>query len=219
MIKAVIFDFDGVLVESADIKTKAFAKLFEREPAQANRAIVEYHLQNAGVSRFEKFKYIYENILKRHLSENEFDGLCERFSGIVTEEVVKAPYVKGADDFLREHNDEFAFFITSGTPASEIADIVKRRSMLRYFKGVYGSPKKKSEMVRDIIAENRFNPPELVYVGDAMSDYEAASVNGVRFIARINDNADIFRGVDCIRVNDLSGFKDVLERIDLSRQG
>ncbi len=29
MIKAIIFDFDGVIVESVDIKTKAFARLFE----------------------------------------------------------------------------------------------------------------------------------------------------------------------------------------------
>lgn len=219
MIKAVIFDFDGVLVESADIKTKAFAKLFEREPAQANRMIVDYHLRNAGVSRIEKFAYIYENILERKLSKNEFDGLCEKFSDIVMEEVIRAPYVKGADDFLKAYHNEFMFFIASGTPADEIADIVKRRSMSYYFKGVYGSPKKKPDMVRDIIAENRFKPSELVYVGDAMSDCEAARANGVRFIARMKDNADIFRGIDCIRIKDLIGFRDVLESINLNKQG
>lgn len=43
-----IFDFDGVIVESADIKTNAFAELFEREGKDAEEKVVEYHLKNAG---------------------------------------------------------------------------------------------------------------------------------------------------------------------------
>ncbi|GAF78578.1 unnamed protein product, partial [marine sediment metagenome] len=32
MIKAIIFDFDGVIVESSDIKTEAFRELFQDYP-------------------------------------------------------------------------------------------------------------------------------------------------------------------------------------------
>ena len=59
MLKAILFDFDGVLVESVDIKTKAFAKLFENEGPEIVNKVVEYHLANGGVSRFKKFDYIY----------------------------------------------------------------------------------------------------------------------------------------------------------------
>jgi len=47
MIKAIIFDFDGVLVESVDIKTKAFAGLFEHEGDSIVRRVVAYHIKNA----------------------------------------------------------------------------------------------------------------------------------------------------------------------------
>ena len=71
MVKAIIFDFDGVLVESVDIKTRAFARLFESEENDAVKEIVNYHLGHAGVSRFEKFKYIYNNILQIYIKEVE----------------------------------------------------------------------------------------------------------------------------------------------------
>jgi len=69
MIKAIIFDFDGVLVESVDIKTKAFAGLFEHEGDSIVRRVVAYHIKNAGVSRFEKFRHIYKEMLDRELTE------------------------------------------------------------------------------------------------------------------------------------------------------
>ena len=59
MIKAIVFDFDGVLAESANLKTRAFSDLFKGEDEETVRQIVAYHLKNAGVSRFEKFKIIY----------------------------------------------------------------------------------------------------------------------------------------------------------------
>ena len=71
MFKAVIFDFDGVLVESVDVKTNAFKKLFEKEPEEVVEKIIEYHLKNGGISRFEKFRYYYRHFLKRPLSKKK----------------------------------------------------------------------------------------------------------------------------------------------------
>ena len=37
-----------------------------------------------------------------------------------------------------------------------------------------------------------------------MSDYHAACENSVRFIARIHDNEFIFKGIECIKIMDLT---------------
>jgi len=68
MIRAIAFDFDGVLVESVDVKNRAYARLFEKEGAELVRSILTYHLKNGGVSRFVKFQTIYREILERPLS-------------------------------------------------------------------------------------------------------------------------------------------------------
>ena len=63
IIRAVVFDFDGVLAESVDVKTRAYALLFQDEGGDVVRQVVDFHLKNGGVSRFEKFRCYYSDIL------------------------------------------------------------------------------------------------------------------------------------------------------------
>src|SRR3990167_3288293 len=124
MIKAIIFDFDGVILESADIKTEAFKELFS-EYASKIKEIVEYHLLNGGISRYVKFRYIYEHILGMHLSKQQEADLGERFSQIALEKVIRTPFVRGAQEFLGKNKRRYQFFICSGTPELELLDIVR----------------------------------------------------------------------------------------------
>lgn len=220
MIHVIFFDFDGVLVESVDIKTKAFAKLFESEGKDIVEKVVDYHLKNAGISRFEKIRYIYQNMLKRDLSKKIFDDFCQQFSHLVVDEVVSAPYVKGAKEFLDGYADKYMCFVVSATPQDEMEEIIKRRQMQGYFKGIYGSPKKKGDIVREILAAYTsvlspqppvHSPQSFVYVGDALSDYKAAMDNSVHFISRINNNETIFASIDCLKIKDLTNLKTILD--------
>ncbi|MGB9498885.1 MAG: hypothetical protein ACKVE4_03865 [Dissulfuribacterales bacterium] len=59
--QAIFFDFDGVIFDSVNVKTDAFANMFEVYGAEVRDAVVKYHLDNGGVSRMEKFKYYYRH--------------------------------------------------------------------------------------------------------------------------------------------------------------
>ena len=59
-------------------------------------------------------------------------------------------------------------------------------------------------IVREILDLYCLKPDEVIYVGDAMSDYQAACENSIRFIARIHDNESIFKGIECIKIMDLT---------------
>ena len=61
MIKAIVFDFDGVILESVDIKTKAFIKLYENYPPKIKEEVKRYHLKHLGISRYEKI-FHFQNI-------------------------------------------------------------------------------------------------------------------------------------------------------------
>ncbi len=156
------------------------------------------------------------------MSEKTFDNLCQQFSHLVVDEVVNAPYVKGAKEFLDRYSSKYMCFIASATPQDEIEDIVKRRHMMRYFKGVYGAPKKKVDIVREILAmplNSVLSPQSFVYIGDAMSDYLAAKENKVAFIARVpNDNSQIFKDSDCIKLNDLMNLKDAISSVRCQKE-
>lgn len=186
-IKAIIFDFDGTILESMDIKTRAFASLFKDYPEQLP-SILALHKNHGGMSRFEKFEIIHRDILRQPLSEERKEELSRKFSDYVYQEVLKCPFVEGAENFLEKYHQILPLFITSGTPDKEMKSIVKDRGMERYFREVYGSPARKSEIIAKILEDFNLQPQEAVFVGDAVDDQEGAKEAGVRFIWRTKEN-------------------------------
>lgn len=213
MVKAIIFDFDGVIIESAGIKTEAFRKLFCDYPDLVDE-IVAYHLKYQGISRYVKFRHIYKDILKKGLTKDIEEKLGRRFSELVLEEVLKAPFVAGAKKFLEENNGRFQLFVASGTPEGELLDIVSARGLTEYFKGIYGSPKEKADIIRSIRDGCGFSDDEIVYIGDSESDLVAAEKAGVAFIerdARALSRPASRRGHPVVR--DLTGLEDVVIKL------
>jgi len=203
--RAIFFDFDGVLVESVDIKTRAFAKLFEKEGEGVVRQVVAYHLRHGGLSRYEKIRYYYDHLLRRPLSDEQLNDVATAFSRLVVDEVVEAPYVKGALEFLTAFHDRCALYTISGTPEQEMKDIIRRRGMDVFFKGVYGAPRKKDDLVRMIMQDEGYAADEALFVGDALTDLEAAKANSVAFIARVADGShNFFEGMNLPIISDLT---------------
>lgn len=184
MIRAIAFDFDGVLVESVDIKTNAFRRLFSNETPELVEQIVEYHLRNAGLSRFVKFKAIYRNILKRPLPEAKFQQLCQKFADVVVEEVVACPWVDGAQEFLQKYRERYSFFIVSGTPEEELQEIVRQRGMTALFREILGSPRTKEVLLQEVLARYALRSEEVIFVGDSETDWLASQRTGVKFVFR-----------------------------------
>lgn len=215
MIRALAFDFDGVLVESVDVKTRAFRRLFASDGADVTERVVDYHLRNGGVSRFEKFRYIYREILARPLSDDRFQQLCDDFATLVVEEVVAAPEVPGANAFLRTYSARYLLFVVSGTPATELRDIVARRSMTPYFREVLGAPETKDALLTGLLARYGLAPFELVFIGDAETDWRAAAATGVPFIWRCTAGNALEDG-HSLAIDTMTNLTDRLRQIDPS---
>lgn len=212
MIKTIIFDFDGVLVESTNIKTDAFRRLFSKWEDHVEE-IVDYHKDNMGLSRYVKFEYFYKNIIKEPYSEEVGLELSRRFSEIVVDEIEKAPFVNGAEEFLDKKGSDYTFFIASGTPHGELNDIVRHKGLDKYFKGVYGTPATKTEITEMILKEHSLKRDEAVFIGDTRSDKVAADNTGIRFILRITpDNAGIESEY---RVSDMTSLDRTIKEMTL----
>src|SRR5690606_5760492 len=126
---ALLLDFDGVIVESTDIKTRAFAELFQEYPEHLP-AILRHHRENLGVSRYKKFAWIYRELLKKPVTETLLDALGARFSQIVYEQILRAPFVPGARETLAACASRgVPVFIISGTPHDELHRILAAREL------------------------------------------------------------------------------------------
>jgi phosphoglycolate phosphatase-like HAD superfamily hydrolase len=182
-VKAIIFDFDGVILESGNIKTEAFLELFSAYP-QHRAAILNYHLANLGLSRFDKFDWIYRELLGQPLGEVERTQLGDSFSAIVLDKVLNCPFVPGALETLQALCGRIPMFIASGTPQAELDLIVERRGLAQYFDRVWGSPSKKGQIIEQVLERQNLPSEQVLFIGDGSSDYEAATQSGLLFIAR-----------------------------------
>jgi len=203
MIKTIILDFDGVIVESVDIKTDAFKELFKKHKDKFEQ-IIRYHLKNNALSRYIKFKYIYEDILKKEYTEDVKNELGKSFSNIVFQKVVDCPYVSGAEEFLNKYSKKFPLYIVSATPQEELNRIISARQLKKYFKQVLGTPPgNKIDFINSIITSENIKSYEAVYIGDMIKDYEIARETGVMFIAR--ESHEIFNGLDIPKFPNFNG--------------
>jgi len=189
--QAIIFDFDGVVVESGDIKTQAFADLYRPLGEAVVAAVVQYHRLHGGMSRYQKFRYFQQHLLgKPPLTPGEEQKLDQQFSVQVVEAVIASQAVPGADEFIRQQAARIPLFVASGTPETELNTIVTRRGLAPYFTGVRGSPTSKQALIADILSVHTLTPEHVLMIGDALIDYQSAQLNGVAFLGRVRAGDD-----------------------------
>ena len=184
MIKSIIFDFDGVILDSNKIKSNAFTKLFkDKNKNQENLdMIIRYHKDNMGISRNKKIKFYYENILKQKITNKEVDKIASDYSKLVFNKIIKTKFISGSKYFLSKNFKRYLFFVSSGTPENELINICEKRKIDKYFTGIYGSPDNKEKHIKRIMKKNSLKENEVIFIGDALADYNAAAKNKIFFI-------------------------------------
>ena len=184
--QAIIFDFDGVVIESGKIKTQAFAELYRPYGEDIVARVVQFHNQNGGLSRYRKFHYFQQHYLnKPPLTAEEEKELDIHFSELVVEAVIAADTVPGAVELIRQQATRIPLFVASGTPESELKVIVERRSLTPYFTAVRGAPALKKTLIAEILSAHALKPESVLMIGDAIADLEGAQANGTAFLGRV----------------------------------
>jgi HAD superfamily hydrolase (TIGR01549 family) len=212
-VKYILFDFDGVLAESVNIKTEAFRQMYLSYGVGFAQKVVDHHLVNGGMSRYEKVKVYNEEWLGEEINQEKIEVLSQRFSDLVVDGVVNSQEVTGAYDFLNSASNYKKYIIT-GTPTVEIKSILERRKMDHFFEEIYGSPEKKDFWVKEILRNENILPEECVFIGDALADYNAAIGNNITFILRETKEAeDLFKDYSGYRLEDLTSLHKVLDEI------
>lgn len=183
-LELIIFDCDGVLIESVDAKTRAFAKVGKIFGQEASDALVAYHVKHGGVNRIEKFRWFFAKVLKREPKPGEINKLADLFAEYSFGEVLVAQDVPGVLSVLNNWHGRVPMYVASGAPQLELERILKHLDMARYFEKIYGAPPGKTQLLRGILAESGANPANSIMIGDSSSDMYAAEAVGSMFYGR-----------------------------------
>ncbi|MDR3357983.1 MAG: HAD hydrolase-like protein [Desulfovibrio sp.] len=180
-VQCLIFDCDGVILDSVPAKTRAFARLAEPYGTQAMDRLVVYHIAHGGVNRYKKFEWFFREVLGRAITPEESAEWGRLFVRYALDEVRSCRLIAGAQKVLDDWRGRLPLFVCSGAPQEELRVILRERRLENYFGGIYGSPPDKAQLLTKIVAETALPPDSVLMVGDAVTDRDAAEYAGTRF--------------------------------------
>ena len=181
MINNIFFDFDGVIKDSVDVKSECFVELFKDESKSFQDRIRRHHLNNGGISRYNKLR-LWLSWLELSVTDEMVELYAERFSNLVVDKVVNSCYVPGVMEILR--SDKVSKYLVTGTPTMEMERILRRLNLKDVFKVVRGSEWSKVSSVEYILKEYNLQKENCIFIGDALTDLNAARSQKIRFYLR-----------------------------------
>ena len=194
MIKTILWDFDGVILDSMKIKANGFIKLFKDYDKTFLIEIEKYHYENGGVSRFDKIKYFYKHILQEDISEAKILKLADKFAKIIAKELQdKNNLIEDSVQYIKKNHLNYNFHIVSGAEHNELNQLCQIFELEQYFISIDGSPTKKDLLVKNVLEKYNYEREETVLIGDAMTDYYAAKNNNISFYGYNNTELKRFK--------------------------
>ena len=186
--KLILWDFDGVIIDSNEIREYGFNQVLKKYSTKQKQDLISFHRLNGGLSRYVKFRYFFEEILKKPISENEVNLLANQFSSIMRERLVDTSLlIPETIKYIEElFNLKKEMHIVSGSDNNELIELCSKINVDKYFKTISGSPTPKNELVNRIITRDNLKLSDICLIGDAVNDFDAAKTNGITFFGYNN---------------------------------
>ena len=122
----VLFDCDGVILDSNRLKTEAFYKVGLKYGSVAATTLVKYHQENGGISRYQKFDYFLRTIVQVTPTEALLSLLLKDYQKLVFDGLLKCP-MSNAITTIANKSQDVGRLIVSGGDQVEIRKVFKQR--------------------------------------------------------------------------------------------
>ncbi len=185
-IEIIVWDFDGVIKETLEVKSQAFSSLFAGYGSDIRRKVAEHHLSNGGMPRYEKF-LIYLDWVNETASEERLNALSLQFEKYVFGSIINAKWVPGVIQLLETTQNEISHYLFTATPEHEIKKILDKLRIDKIFKGVFGFPTKKEVALAGILNQVSVPSSRVLVIGDSRADFRAAMLCNTKFLLRVHD--------------------------------
>lgn len=196
-IKNILWDFDGVILDSMPIRDFGFKQIFKKFKREDVDELLTFHKKNGGLSRYVKIRHFFENILGEVISDEDVLLYANSFSAIMRKRLVDKSYlIEETVAFIRNNTENFNFHIVSGSDQKELRHLCKELGIADLFLSISGSPTPKNDLVKDLLLEYKYERKKCCLIGDSINDFEAAKINNIDFVAYNNESLEKFSTID-----------------------
>lgn len=181
--KIILWDFDGVLMDSNAVRELGFKTVLAEFPTEKVDQLIEFHRINGGLSRYVKFRYFYEEICNLEIDDEKINLLANAFSKIMKELLINEKLlITDSMNFVKKmHHQGVKMHIVSGSDHKELNYLCEELQINHFFMSINGSPTKKNKLVKDLLSNFNYENKNVVLIGDSINDYDAAKENNIDF--------------------------------------
>ena len=182
----VVFDCDGVLLETIQAKLQAYMDWMPQEHESLKETFAAHNRKSFGQSRGIQIRYLFEQLAgEGEVSDAFLDSEVERFSAICEPLCEAAPWAEGAQEFVDACKRAGSrTVVLSGTPQEELEGMLRQREAMGLFDWVMGFPITKEEGLQMVLEKYGVPANRILFIGDAQRDAEAAQAIGAHFVYR-----------------------------------
>ena len=181
--KIIFWDFDGVVKDSVTVKSMGYEQLFKPYGENVVAKVRQHHNAHGGISRYDKIP-LYLGWAGEPITNDQVQNFCSRFSSLVKQAVIDAPWVPGVREYLQANHSSQYFVLITATPQEEIEQILHALEITHCFRETHGAPTDKFMVVRDVIDRLDCSSEQALVVGDSDTDLSTAEENNVDFLLR-----------------------------------
>lgn len=179
--QTIVFDCDGVILNSNQIKTNAFFQVALPFGRSAAEALVLYHTENGGVSRYEKFNHFASKIAPKFGYDLDVKQLINHYESVLDKALITCEMTQSLNS-LKKITQGIPWCVVSGSDQEELRSVFEARALTNLFNGgIFGSPNSKVVILKRLIDNGVISLPAL-YLGDSSYDHIAATQCGLDFI-------------------------------------
>lgn len=177
--RVLLFDCDGVILDSNQVKVDAFADALAQYPADVVGRFLEHHRATGGVSRFVKLREFFTSYVVVDDPAVHLERALDAFTQHARHGLLRAPLLPGLQALLERPSGPR--YVVSGGAQVELSDVFATRGLERYFAQILGSPTTKEQHLRALQEGGELTAPG-VFFGDARKDMEVAEAFGLDFV-------------------------------------
>ncbi|MEB2782433.1 HAD hydrolase-like protein [Algoriphagus sp. C2-6-M1] len=187
--KVLLWDFDGVIMDSMPVREHGFRKVLEKYPEDEVELLIHFHRKNGGWSRYIKFRYFFEEIRKESITDEHIVALSQKFSLIMRELLLsKELLIKDSLAYIEANYQDQMMHVVSGSDGEELRFLCQQLGLSKYFISIHGSPTPKGELIKNLLASEQYSKMDVLMIGDAYNDRDAAFANEIAFAGYNNEN-------------------------------
>ena len=179
--KTIIWDLDGTLIDSNEIKTDGFRILFSEHEKRMIKVLINYHQENGGLSRYDKIRFFYKKNYNEEISDRVLFNLANNYSEIVMDNL-KNP--KLLFNYSKKLISEFKLpnVLVTASDQNEAIQVLEFHGIKSLFSKIYGSPTNKLENLKNVLIDYGLTNKDVVYIGDSINDLHFCNELSIDFI-------------------------------------